>query len=123
MRIVTTIDEKLYSEISGALTSILVIITDERIRHIQRRHPGDWERYGTFAAGTLTDPDFILRDDHPDTAICVKRVEADGEWKCLRATLRLKTSAEPEGWENSLLTFQKINLKEYRRLSRTALKE
>lgn len=107
-----------YKIISDNITTSNVVITNERIEHINERHPGDWENYGAFAETTVTDPDFILRDKNPDTAVCIKQIEVDGETKFLRTTLRLHTPKDESGKENSILTFQKINKKEYGRLSR-----
>jgi hypothetical protein len=44
---------------------------------------------------------------------------ADGEIRFLRTTMRLQTRKEMKARENSVLTFQKINRKEYGRLSRS----
>ena len=107
-----------YKTISDSITTSNVVITYERIEHINERHPGDWENYGAFVESTVTDPVFILRDKNPDTAVCIKQIEVDGETKFMRTTLRLHTSNDESGKENSILTFQKINKKEYGRLSR-----
>lgn len=119
MQIIAVIERSLYAAISDSIVSEPVIITDERVDHIRQRHPGDWEHYSAFVSDTITDPDFILRDDHPDTAVCVKQVMADGEIRFLRTTMRLQTRKEMKARENSVLTFQKINRKEYGRLSRS----
>lgn len=119
MQIIAAIERDLYTVISDSIASERVIITDERVEHIRQRHPGDWEHYSAFISDTITDPDFILRDDHPDTAICVRQVVTGGEIRFLRTTLRLQARKEIKERENSVLTFQKINRKEYGRLSRS----
>ena len=119
MQIITVIERSLYATISESIISEPVIITDERVEHIRQRHPGDWEHYSAYVSDTITDPDFVLRDDHPDTAVCVRQVMVDGETRYLWTTLRLQTRKEERARENSVLTFQKINRKEYGRLSRS----
>lgn len=112
------INRSIYERISRDITTQSVVITDERICHIQERHPGDWESYGQFLDTTLTDPDYILKDKNPHTAICIRKIRIGEVGKCLRTTLRLHVAADIVGRDNSVLTFQKINLKEYGRLSR-----
>lgn len=107
-----------YQKISPVITTTKVVLTEERILHIQERHPGDWEKYGHLIADTITDPNYILADKNPDTAICIKQVVVEDEIKHLRTTLRLHTPNDEIGKSNSILTFQKINRKEYGRLSR-----
>lgn len=113
------IDLSKFKAVSADITGAQVIITDERIAHINQRHPGDLEHYGAFLAFSITDPDYILCDSHPNTAICIKEVEINGEVRHIRTTLRLHTSDDEENRENSILTFQRINKKEYGRLSRS----
>lgn len=112
------IDVSNYKIISPVITTTKVVLTEERILHIQERHPGDWEKYGHLIADTITDPNYVLSDKNPDTAICIKQVSVDNEIKHLRTTLRLHTPNDEAGKSNSILTFQKINRKEYGRLSR-----
>ncbi len=100
------------------ITTDEVVITDERIQHINERHPGDWERYGKYLKVSVEDPDLIVRDNNPSTAVCLRRVETDEGEKYMRTTLRIHTERDEAGKQNSVLTYQKINKKEYGRLSR-----
>lgn len=118
MRIIGEIDLNKYQSITPVITTNAVVVTGERVEHIKERHPGDWESYNSFARETVADPDFILIDKNPNTAICIKRVVIGDEIKHLRATLRLHTPEDEPGRANSILTFQKISQKEYGRLTR-----
>lgn len=105
--------------VSDTVASGPVIITDERIEHIRLRHQGDWESYGRYIREVIENPDFILRDNNPATAVCLLRIEIGGVDKYLRVTLRLHTLCDAPNRQHSVLTFQKINRKEYGRLTRS----
>lgn len=45
MHYIGKLDRKLYSCIASDIVTDEVIIKDERIAHIQERHPGDYEKY------------------------------------------------------------------------------
>jgi len=94
-----------------------VILTDERLEHIQKRHPGDFTKYGKYLAKVLEDPDFILLDEkHDSTAIWVRRIEeAQAQ---LRATVRVQTDSNISNRQHSILTYQYIRKREYDRIKR-----
>ena len=93
-----------------------VIITDEQIEHIKNRHPDDYELFANFFAEMIRDPDYIIKANKPNTAIVLKEVEFDG--RKLKLILRLKTSADPDEYKNSIITFQHIREKEWHRVIR-----
>ena len=119
IREVGWLDAERYRAIADDIASGPVVITDERIAHIQFRHPGDWESFHSHIRDVIESPDFILRDNSPATAVCVLLFAPDDAEKHLRLTLRLHTSEDLPGREHSVLTFQNINRKEYGRLSRS----
>lgn len=63
------IDVEKYKSISPAIRTCEVIITDERIRHIQERHPNDYERFCAYIPLMLQDPDYIIAANRPNTAV------------------------------------------------------
>ena len=65
-------------------------------------------------AEMIRDPDYILEANKPNTAIVLKKVELDG--RKLKLILRLKTSADPAEYKTSIITFQHIRDKEWRRV-------
>lgn len=91
-----------------------VIITDERIRHIQARHPDDYECFAGYLAEIITDPDYIIRDERFATALVLKTIKTGEHW--FRLSLRLVTSSDDPDFKNSVLTFLRIREKEWNRL-------
>ena len=89
------IDLALYSVVASNIVTDEVIITSERIEHIQMRHGGDYEEYGTYFTEILH----------------------NGK-KC-KPILRLQTSSDPKGFKNAIITFLHIRDSEWRRLLRS----
>lgn len=94
-----------------------VIVTDAQIQHIKDHHPGDYERFSKHFEEIITEPDFILRGNKPDTAVILKEVSEDGER--FQTVLRLCTSKDPAEFKNSIITFMKIDKKRWKRYLRT----
>ena len=46
----------------GELNTSEVIITDERVQHIQEHHPVDYSLFEEYGKKTVEDPDIIIRD-------------------------------------------------------------
>lgn len=114
---ITRIDIEKYKCISDEIATDEVIITDERIRHIQERHPNDFERYERFIKDILEDPDYILEANKPNTAFLLKKfIENDGQFQLI---LRLAVLGDPDGYKNSIITFLKVEEKRYSRYLRT----
>lgn len=116
MHFVCKLDRELYSVVTKDIASDDVIITDKQIEHIKERHPNDFELFAKFFAEMIRDPDYILEANKPNTAIVLKEVEVDG--RKLKLILRLKTSADPTEYKTSIITFQHIREKEWRRVIR-----
>lgn len=54
------IDVEKYSMLSPDIRTREVIITEERVRYIQERHPDDFERFCSYIPAMLRDPDYII---------------------------------------------------------------
>ena len=115
---VCKLDKELYSVVTADIASDEVIITDEQITHVKERHPNDFELFGRFFAEMIRDPDYIIKANKPNTALVLKEIELDG--RKLKLILRLKTSADPDDYKNSIITFQHISDKRYLRYVRNA---
>jgi hypothetical protein len=64
----------------------------------------------------LEDPDYIIQVDTPDTAFVLKEFpDVDSRFRLI---LKLQTSPCEVGRQNSVITFQHINRREYLRLIR-----
>lgn len=110
------IDKNIYKVISNDIATDEVIITDERVKHIKERHPTDYERFYFYLSKIVSQPDYIIAGNKPNTALILKSIEIDGEK--FKTILRLKTSLDDEKIKNSIITFMKIDLKEWNRLIR-----
>lgn len=111
---VTRLDIEKYKCVTEDIVTDEVVITDERIQHIKERHPNDFERFSNYIAAAVKNPDYILEDKRPATALVLKSIEENGEF--FRLALRLVTSGDNPEYKNSVITFLKIREKEWRRL-------
>ena len=107
VRYVGKLDKKLYSCVTEDISTDEVVITDERIKHIQERHPGNYEKISPFLQEALEVPDYILEDKNPNTALILKRVEVNGQR--IQVVLRLHTSTDIEGFKNSIISAWEIS--------------
>ena len=114
MTIIGKIDFELYKCVTPNMVTDEVILTDERMAHIKARHPGDYERFCGYLPQIVADPDYIIEDKRPNTALVLKEISAEG--KKFRLSLRLVTSEDDPDFKNSVLTFLRIRGKEWRRL-------
>ena len=110
------IDRQIYKVISNNITTDEVIITKERINHIKERHPNDYERFYSYLSEIILNPDYIIAGNKPNTALILKTIEINGE--IFKTILRLKTSQDDNNFKNSIITFMKIDYKEWSRLIR-----
>ena len=108
------IDVNIYKCVTEDIVTDEVIITDERIQHIKDRHPNDFEIYYNFMQQIVRNPDYIVEANKPKTALILKGFN-DGT-KTFKTVMRLVTSSDNEGIKNSIITFMKINEKEWNRL-------
>ena len=111
---VTRLDIEKYKCVTDDIVTDEVVITDERIQHIKDRHPNDYERFSNYISEAVRNPDYILEDKRPATALVLKSIEENGEY--FRLALRLVTSKDNPEYKNSVITFLKIREKEWRRL-------
>ena len=116
VRYVGKIDRKIYSCVTEDITTDEVIITDTQVRHIMERHPGDYERFFVFFNEIVSNPDYIIEANKPNTAILLKEIQrADESFKLV---LRLAVSTDNPNYKNSIITFMKIDKKDLERLVR-----
>lgn len=111
------LDKGIYSCVTDDIATDEVIITDERIRHIKERHPGDYERFVRYIPQIIAEPDYIMEANKPDTAFVLKRFDDDNEH--FELIIRLQTSKDISGHKNSVITYLKVQPKRYQRYLRT----
>lgn len=101
------IDRNIYKCVTDDIVTDEVIITDERIAHIKERHPNDYERFYSYIPSIISQPDYIIKANMPDTAIVLKEIIAGGEK--FQLVLRLKTTQGKPEYKNSVITFLNIS--------------
>lgn len=114
------IDKEIYKCITEDIVTDEVIITDERIGHIKERHPNDYEKYCEYLKLIVEQPDYIVETKKPNTALILKEIKESNE-RQFKTVLRLTTSTDNPGFKNSIITFMKIDEKEWNRLLRNKL--
>lgn len=110
------IDREIYKCITEDIRTDEVIITDNQIEHIKVRHPNDYERFSEYFEEIVSNPDYIIETPKPNTALILKEIIAEKEQ--FKTVLRLATSADNKEYKNSIITFMKIDEKEWDRLLR-----
>ena len=116
MHIIGKINKNIYKCVTEDITTEEVIITDNQINHIKNRHPNDYENFSSYFSDILSDPDFILEANKPNTAFILKQI-TENDLK-VQLILRLQTSQDPKGYKNSIITFLKIDIKTWNKYLR-----
>lgn len=114
MYLVGKIDIEIYNCITKDITTDEVIITDERIQHIKEHHPNSYEQYYSYMRSIIENPEYIIEANKPNTALILKSFSNGNE--TFKTVLRLITSSDNSKFKNSIITFMKINEKEWNRL-------
>ena len=114
MYLVGKIDIEIYNCITKDITTDKVIITDERIQHIKEHHPNNYEQYYSYMRSIIENPEYIIEANKPNTALILKSFSNGNE--TFKTVLRLITSSDNSKFKNSIITFMKINEKEWNRL-------
>lgn len=114
MYLVGKIDIEIYNCITKDITTDEVIITDERIQHIKEHHPNNYEQYYSYMRSIIENPEYIIEANKPNTTLILKSFSNGNE--TFKTVLRLITSSDNSKFKNSIITFMKINEKEWNRL-------
>lgn len=102
------IDVELYKCITPDIATNEVIITQERIEHIDNHHPGDFQEIKPFLETALKSPDYILDDEkHKNTGLILKLIEENGIR--FQMVLKIHTSADNPEFKNSIISAWKIS--------------
>ena len=102
------IDIELYSCITDDITTDEVVITNERIQHINDRHPGDYEYIKWHIQEILDGPDYILEDTNKEnTGLILKKLMSDNQR--VQVVLRIHTSKDDPKFKNSIISAWKIS--------------
>lgn len=110
------INKEIYRCITDDILTDEVVITNNQIQHIMDRHPNDYERFSSYFGEIVKNPDYIIEANRPNTALLLKEIKENGE--VFKTVLRLVTSKDNPNYKNSIITFMKIDKKEWNRLLR-----
>ncbi len=114
MYLVGKIDIEIYNFITKDITTDEVIITDKQIDHIKNRHPNDYELFNKYLEKIVEQPDYIIEANKPFTALILKEIQIDN--KKFKTVVRLATSNDTPSYKNSIITFMKIDDREWNRI-------
>lgn len=114
MYLVGKIDIEIYNCITKDITTDEVIITDKQIDHIKNRHPSDYELFNKYLEKIVEQPDYIIEANKPFTALILKEIQIDN--KKFKTVVRLATSNDTPSYKNSIITFMKIDDREWNRI-------
>lgn len=91
-----------------------VIITKERIEHINKRHNDDYNLYGHLIQTIIADPDYILEDvENVDTLLYLKIIKNLN----LQAIVKLQTKYAYDK-VNTIITFWHMRKRSYNQIIR-----
>ena len=103
------LDWKIYDCISSNHVTDEVIITEEQIMHIGKRHPEAYLDTMHYVRDILNNPDYVFRDRRPNTGLVVKKICNEKESFLL--VLKIITSDNNRDYKNSVITSWKITEK------------
>ena len=102
------INKDIYKCVTEDIVTDEVIITDERIKHIQDRHKSDYEEIQPYFQEILSNPDYILEDSsRKNTGLILKQLKEND--LRIQLVLRLHTSTDEKGFKNSVISAWKIS--------------
>lgn len=110
------INQDIYRCVTENIRTDEVIITDNQIQHIKERHPNDYERFSEYLSKIVEAPDYIIESPKPNTALVLKEIIQEGDR--FKTVVRLVVAGDNPEYKNSIITFMKIDMKEWNRLLR-----
>ena len=116
VRFICDLNPEIYNRVVPAIKTCHVIITDKQLIHIRERHPDISETVMERLAEIIQEPDYIIATEKLYTANVLKRIECNG--KNYQLVLRIYTDGDPDGFQNSIITFMSVNEKRYQQYLR-----
>ena len=108
-RINTQVIEKEF----GKIQTDEIIITNERINHIKKRHPEDYALFERYGKESVSYPDLIIKDiKNVGTVFMVKRLPETN----LNVVVRVVLETDNKKFKNSIMTFYRIREKNLKKL-------
>ena len=96
------------SDCFGQIQTDEVIIMQERLEHIKRRHPEDFDYFSMYGKESIALPDIILKDEkNTATVFMIKRLPETN----LNVIVRVALDTDKDGLKNSVMTFYRLRNK------------
>lgn len=108
------LNKEIYRCVTEDIVTDDVVITEKQIEHIKLRHPNDYERFSQYFEEIVYKPDYIVEANKPNSALVLKEIQTDKEK--FKTVVRIATSEDNPEYKNSIITFMKIDDKEWKRL-------
>jgi len=107
MHIVGKINTDIFKCITEDITTDEVILTEERIEHIKKHHPGHFEEISPYFEKALFSPDYILKDSEKNSGLILKHIEENSIR--MQIVIRIHTSSDDPEYKNSIISAWKIS--------------
>lgn len=92
----------------GKLQTDEIIVTSERIEHIIKNHPEDYELFIKYGVQTIESPDVVIKDSkNAGTVFMIKKLPETN----LNVVVRLVLDTDDPKRKNSVMTFYRIRNK------------
>lgn len=89
-----------------------LIITKERIEHINKRHANDYDLYGKYMLEIISNPDYILEDiENINTVLYLKNIQKLN----LQMVIKLETQTDINR-ANTVITFWHMRKRSYNQI-------
>lgn len=108
------INKNIYRCVTDDIITDEIVITEKQIEHIKLRHPNDYERFNQYFAEIVSKPDYIIEANKPNSALVLKELKTNQEQ--FKTVVRIATSNDNPDYKNSIITFMKIDDREWNRL-------
>jgi len=64
---------EIFHKIRIDIISTQVIMTTERLKHINKDHPGDYKQYRDYIKEVIEAPDYIIKANRPFSVVMLKK--------------------------------------------------
>ena len=92
-----------------------IIVTGERLEHIQKRHPEDYFLFQQYGIEVIMNPDMIISDGKNDNTIfMIKRLPQTN----LNVVVKVAVDIEHPDFKNAVLPFYRIRNRNVEKLKR-----
>ncbi len=97
----------------GKIQTDEIIVTNERMNHIQERHPEDYALFEQYGRESVHSPDMIVRDiKHKGTVFMIKKLPDTN----LNVVVRVVLETDDSRLKNSIMTFYRIRERNLKKL-------